>query len=1446
MDCETPRWEKIASEPVDPVARRRALDMRAVIAPPGAEQVLVPAFLDRVIRMRPRQGVADPLGRNCELINAGPMQAPPSGWIGPDLPAPAIEECAPVFLGQIFRMRARGPVQWKSGDAAGMGAADVPEAAQPPVRLPGLPGVLASAMAPVFLDRAFRMRPRSGVVDLWVGSYQIISTGATESLASAPALGTLPATLIGECSPDPVRRFYRVSPKGPALSADLAISDRISQGELEPLLSPPASGALPVEVVANCSPALVDRMYRMRPRAAVPSDGLAEFERLATGAPSELSPSLAKNTVPDAVIAEREPVTLDQPYRIRPRAAVQTKSLAAFEQISTGERDALLSPVSKGSLPGNMIGERQPVWLDRFFRMRPKSAVSTAGQALLEHIPAGAPATLLSEVCRGGLPVNIIGSCQPVWLDRVYKMRPKSAVPSADQAAFERVPAGDPDALLSAAAKNGLPANIIGDREPVLLDRVYKMRPRSAVPSAALAQFESVPAGDPIAPRAHVWKCGVPAIARGERTPVWLDRFYTMRPRKAATADDLALFEQVATGEPGALVPVASKNVLPAQIIGDLSPVWLDRMFKMRPKTAVAAKDLAAFEFVSTGEPEALLSAAYKGGLPLDVVGEPAPVWLDRMFKMRPKTAVAAKDLAVFEQLSTGDPDALLSAAYKNGLPAQIIGDLSPVWLDRMFKMRPKTAVAARDLAAFEDVSTGDPDALLSAASKNSLPAHIIGGVSPVWLDRMYKMRPKPAVLATDLAEYEQIVPGGAESLQSHPSLGTIPAGIIGAREPVRVTHIYRMRPRNGIQDAQLCAYERLLTGSAEPLQSEPELARLAQIEVGDTAPDFVQRMFRPRPKSGAGIETALTMLQVSTGASELRTPSVRLGSLPVSVVSEVMPQSLDKPYRMRPRAGVSYNGFYHRVAVDVEALTDFVHAVPAMPVGSNGQCAPAFVQDPFRTPLRNPVNGTREYALVDTGQPATVRVAAVMPSMPAILMRQSRADRQEGPPQRRPPGGPAGPRMRGGMKPLEPVAAAADPVADEEAVPEPAQMAMVPEPAEPWTILEKSDPADAVPLEMTEAIGAEAPFQRSISNPVLSPADIGLDIPMPAEPLAPAMPDDNSCYRLMQAYQMRPTPPWQRPCQIPPKPAAVMTPSIAFTVVPDQQFARFPRQGGLLRRYTERAAQLWVSIPRDWRWAAAGIAVFLGIFLHSTLNQGQNSAELKNMQVASFSDNPLPPLQTAAKKDWKLFQIDLGGRAAVEMHDDFNSGLSAWQGDRDWYKSWTRDGASGVQVGALALYLPSLALSDYDLDFRGEIGKKAMGWVVRASDLKNYYAVRLEESDSSSLPAIYIVRYAIIGGQEGPRTRVRLALPMGKDAAYHVNMEIREQFFTLSVQGHVVDFWSEDRLKTGGVGFFSGKGEQSRIESVQLTHQYDALGKLCAYLFPRGNPNQELRSSQQ
>ncbi len=55
----------------------------------------------------------------------------------------------------------------------------------------------------------------------------------------------------------------------------------------------------------------------------------------------------------------------------------------------------------------------------------------------------------------------------------------------------------------------------------------------------------------------------------------------------------------------------------------------------------------------------------------------------------------------------------------------------------------------------------------------------------------------------------------------------------------------------------------------------------------------------------------------------------------------------------------------------------------------------------------------------------------------------------------------------------------------------------------------------------------------------------------------------------------------------------------------------------------------------------------------------------------------------------------------------------------------------------------------------------------------------------------------------------------------------------SLVIQGQMIDTWNEPRLKRGGVGFFTNQGEKSRIGWVQITHQYDMLGRMFAYLAP-------------
>jgi len=196
--------------------------------------------------------------------------------------------------------------------------------------------------------------------------------------------------------------------------------------------------------------------------------------------------------------------------------------------------------------------------------------------------------------------------------------------------------------------------------------------------------------------------------------------------------------------------------------------------------------------------------------------------------------------------------------------------------------------------------------------------------------------------------------------------------------------------------------------------------------------------------------------------------------------------------------------------------------------------------------------------------------------------------------------------------------------------------------------------------------------------------------------------------------------------------------------------------------------------------------------------------------------------------------------RAAVSLSDDFRSGLGDWEGEGDWSKRWAYDAAGFLHTGPLILYKPSLQLTDYRMEFLGRIEKKSMGWVYRAGDRKNYYAHRIVLTTGGPLPTAVVERYAVIGGKTYSMARRPLPMQVQTDTSYRVRMDVRGNGFTLSVQGQVVDHWSDDRLKTGGIGFYSARGEQASLRWVELSHQYDFLGRLCAFLAPYSLPAKE------
>jgi hypothetical protein len=197
-----------------------------------------------------------------------------------------------------------------------------------------------------------------------------------------------------------------------------------------------------------------------------------------------------------------------------------------------------------------------------------------------------------------------------------------------------------------------------------------------------------------------------------------------------------------------------------------------------------------------------------------------------------------------------------------------------------------------------------------------------------------------------------------------------------------------------------------------------------------------------------------------------------------------------------------------------------------------------------------------------------------------------------------------------------------------------------------------------------------------------------------------------------------------------------------------------------------------------------------------------------------------------------------LENRAAVSLDEDFRSGLDNWASPGGSTTEWSFDATGFVRPGPLALYRPSVNLTDYQVQFLGLIDKKALSWVVRAADFENFYVVKLQMVKSGPLPVIGLTRYAVIHGKAVERHDVNIPLDARADTVYRVRMDVQGSDFSVEVQGQIADSWTETRLPRGGVGFFTASGEASRVRWMQITHQYDMLGRLCAYLAPYDTTN--------
>jgi hypothetical protein len=175
-----------------------------------------------------------------------------------------------------------------------------------------------------------------------------------------------------------------------------------------------------------------------------------------------------------------------------------------------------------------------------------------------------------------------------------------------------------------------------------------------------------------------------------------------------------------------------------------------------------------------------------------------------------------------------------------------------------------------------------------------------------------------------------------------------------------------------------------------------------------------------------------------------------------------------------------------------------------------------------------------------------------------------------------------------------------------------------------------------------------------------------------------------------------------------------------------------------------------------------------------------------------------------------------LPGWQPVRLSEDFRAGLKDWVGSAGAGLDWSREG-NLVRPGKLRLLGPSLRLTDYQFEFEGQIERRAMGWTFRSGNLENYYATKIRVSGPRASARAEIVRYVVLGGKEFDRIQMPLPPTVLDDSPYHVKVNVRGSYFVTTINGRVVDGWSDHRLKCGGVGFFADKGEVAAIRWVSV-----------------------------
>jgi hypothetical protein len=164
-----------------------------------------------------------------------------------------------------------------------------------------------------------------------------------------------------------------------------------------------------------------------------------------------------------------------------------------------------------------------------------------------------------------------------------------------------------------------------------------------------------------------------------------------------------------------------------------------------------------------------------------------------------------------------------------------------------------------------------------------------------------------------------------------------------------------------------------------------------------------------------------------------------------------------------------------------------------------------------------------------------------------------------------------------------------------------------------------------------------------------------------------------------------------------------------------------------------------------------------------------------------------------------------------VRIEEHFGSGWDNWMGGM---KEWLVD-VAGVRTGSLALFVPSLELIDYELDFLARIDTRSVTWVVRAAGLDEYLRCTLTAVAGGELE---FSRCAVVAGVAQAPVTAAQRLPGKPRSAMTVSTHVSGDTFTVSVDGKSIDTFDDDRFPMGGIGFTGAPDDRARLYWVRLS----------------------------